>query len=323
MNNYVPKTGDSVEFWSEEAQLWEPGTVRSTSAQNRIAIIDPDDTDSEIALVEWTCTRPVSATDDTAATSSNADIPSFWEAAKTFCRTARVSCDLANSLQAQIDAAPYSTGYPVGDKVAARLAEYRERTHAAEDRADRLAEILDKTITERDAMTRRAISAEDRAEELENDRDGWAKEANDNLYISRMGYEERDQARARVKELEYQNRVLKSDLDVAETEAKIQVKRTEKAEADRDELRQAWLDAEKRVEELKHEIQVETHRRLEWMKLAHAAQSREADPEAKAVIDGDGDRWELNHGTGLYENGSFNQTLDTIEKVWGIKERIY
>lgn len=40
-------------------------------------------------------------------------------------------------LQAQIDAFPYETGAPVGDRVAARLAEYRERTHAAEARAEK------------------------------------------------------------------------------------------------------------------------------------------------------------------------------------------
>jgi len=69
----------------------------------------------------------------------------YDERDKARARVKELEAQLAK-LQAQIDAAPYATGYPVGDRVAARLAEYRERAHAAEDELAELKSAL-KTLS--------------------------------------------------------------------------------------------------------------------------------------------------------------------------------
>lgn len=71
-------------------------------------------------------------------------------------------------------------------------------------------------------------------------------------------------------------------------------------------------NAEARIEELEDRIRIHKSRI-----------QPQSSPVPKAIIDGQGDRWELNHGTGLYEFGIFNRTLDNIEMNWGIEERIY
>lgn len=82
----------------------------------------------------------------------------------------------ANELQAQIDAFPYETGAPVGDRVAARIAEYRERTkqaeaHALKAEAERQIETgrADKLAAERDAELGEAYRRGWRACEVEKE----------------------------------------------------------------------------------------------------------------------------------------------------------
>lgn len=397
---FQPNKGDTVEFYNEEAELWETGTVFSSSADRRFYFVQPDDENQPMHVVNYTSIRPPTEPEPAA--------PSFWEAAKRAVRqrnawlavateeAARAEkaerevsslkerqssiADerdmwmrqaVANSvnigkLRAQIDAFPYETGAPVGDKVAARIAEYRERAERAEadltqcrkalhdanarafknagyknafdmakERAEK-AEARHQQLWDQlnDEHTARQ-AAEKRADDMEADRDGWAQEANDNQYISRIGYEERDQARARVKELEAELAKLQAQIDAAPYATGYPVgdrvvvriddyrerthaaeERAEKAEAARDEYRDDAHHFLARANKLENEI-------AELKKALRTLATGEESPETTAVIDGEGDQWELNRGTGLYENGSFNQTLDTIEKVWGIKERIH
>lgn len=71
-------------------------------------------------------------------------------------------------------------------------------------------------------------------------------------------------------------------------------------------------NAEARIEELEDRIRI------------HKSRIQPQDsPVPKAIIDGQGDRWELNRSSGLYEYSIFSRTLDNIEMNWGIEERIY
>lgn len=47
--------------------------------------------------------------------------------------------------------------------------------------------------------------------------------------------------------------------------------------------------------------------------------------QPRAVIDGQGDRWELNHQTGEYtlENSDLERSRDHIKGAWGVQEDIY
>lgn len=190
MGIYKPEVGDKVWFWDDMGQLWDTGEVIAYGADRRLYFIQPDNENLPEFLVNYTEIHPIS---------ESKKVPSFWEAAKSYCRANQSLSEIVNrqereihSLQAQIDAFPYETGAPVGGKVAARIAEYRERAEKAEStakqlhtelyqewvvrmaetrRADLLAESLDATITERDAMTNRVDELEDQNRILKRDRD--------------------------------------------------------------------------------------------------------------------------------------------------------
>lgn len=259
---FQPNEGDTVEFYNSEAELWEPGTVSSYAADRRLYFVQPDDESQSGWLVNHTNIRPL--------TEPEPAVPSFWEAAKTFCRTARVSCDLANDLERQI-------------------AQLKERQNSIADERDNWMansianhEATKKVELDRDYWKNRAeithlqhVAANKRADEAEADRDGWVKEAADNQYISRIGYEERDQARAdlrqvssdllvaehrlseeviradgaeaRIEELEDQNRVLKSDLEHARSAGQTLLRRSRSLQAEGCRLQDTLQEAEDRA----------------------------------------------------------------------------
>lgn len=77
-----------------------------------------------------------------------------------------------NQIQAQLDAAPYSTGYPVGDKVATKIAEHREHAHESEQRHARFAADMLKALrywdenADDEEIVKRAEQTAQRAETL-------------------------------------------------------------------------------------------------------------------------------------------------------------
>lgn len=372
--------------------------VNHTNIRPVSAINDTDEMSSNdyLTLLKANLRTTITATMIANLADDNATrAASWWEAAKTYARANRHLAPLVNNLelrltkareelwktgqdrdfwknraddleakaaklQAQIDAAPYSTGYPVGDKVAARIAEYRERTHAAEDRAekaeaqlrksvdqsnthsghlndalrneraraDRLAEILDQTITERDAMTRRAISAEDRAEELEEDRDEWKYRAETGKHADMLRYflkdanESTDAAMARA---EYAENRLRDHTAETWTDRDGTVRplggisRAELARQMYDENERAGRE-KARADKLATELS----------ELKDALRTLAGDdvtePVPTAVIDEEGDRWEL-WSDGRYrlstEYGGITWPISKIESEYGVADRIY
>lgn len=279
---FTPDPGDTVEFWNDGSELWETGTVFSRSANHRTYFVQPDDENQPMHVVEYTCIRP--------QTDPEPAVPSFWEAAKTYCRANVQLANTVNALQAQIDAAPYETGAPVGDKVAARIAEYRERAEKAEadlkDRRNRVAYLK----ADRNEQLHRASSlytqlhrAQSRVSDLEADRDGWVQEAKDNEQIARIAHEERDYWKNRA-ELTHLQHVAAN-------------KRADDAEAELDEMKAA---------------------------LRTLAGTEKPAEFPTWVMDDDEEHWE-HTGGGLYTlEGSAvfkDRTLASIESEFGIRER--
>ena len=148
------------------------------------------------------------------------------------------------------------------DEAAPSPDEWREIVAATVERAEKAEAALVQQIDATNAHFLRVRELDKRLSDMEADRDGWVQEANDNQYIARMGYEERDKERARVKELEDQLAKLQAQNDAApyatgypvgdKVAARIAEyrERTHAAEDERDEYRKDWQAAESRVEDL-------------------------------------------------------------------------
>lgn len=85
---FTPDEGATVEYYNEEAELWETGTVAWHSADRRIYCIQPDEETESVRAVNYTSVRPYTPVEPT---------PSFWEAAKTFARAHQSANELAQS----------------------------------------------------------------------------------------------------------------------------------------------------------------------------------------------------------------------------------
>lgn len=152
------------------------------------------------------------------------------------------------------------------DQEAPSSDEWRAIVAATVERAEKAEAALVQQIDATSTHFRRVRELDKRLTNMEADRDGWVQEANDNQYISRMGYEERDQARARVKELEDQNRRLKTVLNLTNDDVTHYRQHSAKLDADLIEARNVAGDcearaekAEARVEELQAQIDAAPH----------------------------------------------------------------
>lgn len=85
---FTPDEGATVEYYNEEAELWETGTVAWHSANRRLYCIQPDEETEPMRAVNYTSVRPCTPVEHPL---------SFWEAAKTFARAHQSANELAQS----------------------------------------------------------------------------------------------------------------------------------------------------------------------------------------------------------------------------------
>lgn len=240
---FQPDPGDTVEFYNNEAELWEPGTVFSHSADRRTYFVQPDSENLPMYGVYYTNVRPVSATDDTAPESSNGDTPSFWEAAKTYARSYKIAIDW------------YKAADDRAEKAEGMARMHRERQDSIADERDNwmCQAIVNKERGDRYKVqafeaTKRADEAEVELKEMTEYAEEVRSRSEENYLRAVKAENHRDEYKRRVVELDASTYEWKARAERAETTlediARILVPRHE-------------LDAaEVRIEELEDQVRV-------------------------------------------------------------------